>query len=214
MTVIVICGAALFAHQASSLKAEEGAVSSSAPTEIAIPVTVPADRYSGLLARSPFVLHKQEAPQVIESNFGQNYKLVSLMKLGEVTSAVLLDNATQQYFSVTSSEPEKKSQIQIESVVAQGSAFQKSVVLRRGQERATVQLDSAGMPVAQPIKTFHSQDSAESRSDRRREVESNFVPFDPQVKLHDTPLKLRNSESQPFSEGVAYFYADDAVAYL
>jgi hypothetical protein len=168
----------------------------------AIPVPLPFDRYVGLRARSPFVMNKEQAPEVVETNFGQNFKLLSLMKIGEINSAVLFDNASQRYISVTSTAPEKTTNIQIESV-QQGAGFQRTVILRRGQERASVQLEAAGFPVAPQLNIFHSPDAVESRASRRRKVETHFVPFDSQVLLHDPPIRL--FPDRPHAENLAFF---------
>ncbi len=170
----------------------------------AIPVPLPFDRYAGLQARSPFVMYKEKTPEVVETNFGQNFKLLSLMKIGEVDSAVLFDNSSQRYISVTSTAPEKSTNIQIESV-QQGAGFQRTVILRRGQERASVQLEAAGFPVAPQLNIFHSPDAVESRAIRRRKVETHFVPFDSQALLHDAPIRL--GPDRPTADYLAFFTA-------
>ncbi len=169
------------------------------PPDAAIPVPLPLDRYTSLQVRSPFVMFKQKAPDIIETNFGQNYKLLSLMKIGEMQSAVLFDNTTQQYISVTSAAPEKSTNIQIESV-QQGAGLQRTVILRRGQERASVQLEAAGFPVAPRLNIFHSPDAAESRAIRRRKVETHFIPFDSQA-IHKAPVRL--SPNRSISKSIA-----------
>ncbi len=166
---------------------------SASSSDRAVPAPVAFARYNGLLERSPFEMRKREveAPPP-EAGFGEDYTLVSLMRMADRDTAILREKAGQQRtIVITSTEPEviTGQHLRIAEVLSDGSATQRGVVLQRGEDRATLRLETSGVTSGARVQTFQSPDAADSRARIRREVEENFVPFDPQVLLLAPPAR-------------------------
>lgn len=109
-----------------------------------IPEPPEAKKYSALWERNPFAIASAEdAPR---PGFAQNLAVVAVAKIGEETLVTLLDRQTQERHIVDSNNGSQG--MRVVSVIMDSDPLKISVILRKGNETATVGFDRTQIAAA------------------------------------------------------------------